>query len=264
MAFQSTKITINKKKNIGKVIYIVEGEKKEFNLLNKIFKDILDYSVVNIKRNGSFAEYQSQFNEHSQVFVINSESSNIDSVTTGKDYLDKIYESLVENYNLDPSNAAIYYIFDRDAKSNKESKVKELINILRNSRDNEFESNGVLLLSYPSIESFVVSCFKKKAHRIKLNSQEIKKYLGDNNIQQNNINEEVLKKGTKELFSAIYTIAKRIMKESDLDDLKDINERIYNNQEKSRDDKNKYRLISLFLISLWDLGLVTFKWKIGG
>ena len=36
-------LKINFKRNIGTVIIIVEGEKDEFNILKRIFKDILHY-----------------------------------------------------------------------------------------------------------------------------------------------------------------------------------------------------------------------------
>ena len=45
MDYQITKITqdsINLNKNIGKVIYIVEGEKREFTLLKHLFTKMLN------------------------------------------------------------------------------------------------------------------------------------------------------------------------------------------------------------------------------
>ena len=42
----SRNIKLNINKNIGKVIYIVEGERREINLLSKIFKDILKYNEI--------------------------------------------------------------------------------------------------------------------------------------------------------------------------------------------------------------------------
>lgn len=42
----NNKIKLNKSKNIGKVIYIVEGERREINLLTIIFKRILGYKEI--------------------------------------------------------------------------------------------------------------------------------------------------------------------------------------------------------------------------
>lgn len=42
----NNKIKLNKSKNIGKVIYIVEWERREINLLTIIFKRILGYKEI--------------------------------------------------------------------------------------------------------------------------------------------------------------------------------------------------------------------------
>ena len=48
------KFKFNKDKNIGSVLYIVEGERREINLLGYIFKEILKYDeVIGIDRSGN-------------------------------------------------------------------------------------------------------------------------------------------------------------------------------------------------------------------
>lgn len=48
------KVKFNKDKNIGNVLYIVEGERREIMLLGHIFKEILGYKeVIGIDRNGN-------------------------------------------------------------------------------------------------------------------------------------------------------------------------------------------------------------------
>ena len=42
----SDKFKLNKNKNIGKVLYIVEGERREINLLRDVFERVLDYKEV--------------------------------------------------------------------------------------------------------------------------------------------------------------------------------------------------------------------------
>lgn len=44
-------IKLNKNKRIGKVLFIVEGEKTEFLILRKIFTTIFDYQLEMEKRN---------------------------------------------------------------------------------------------------------------------------------------------------------------------------------------------------------------------
>lgn len=42
---------INKDKHIGRVLFIVEGSRNEFNLMRKIFCDILKYEYIEKRRN---------------------------------------------------------------------------------------------------------------------------------------------------------------------------------------------------------------------
>ncbi|MCT4632515.1 MAG: hypothetical protein N4A76_07230 [Firmicutes bacterium] len=77
---------INKEKNIGKVLFIVEGSKTEFYLLRKIFTNILDYNFEEYNRNSNYKQYTSKTNRHSQVFVINIEESNIKFINKDNDY----------------------------------------------------------------------------------------------------------------------------------------------------------------------------------
>ena len=88
---------LNKNKSIGKVIYIVEGGKKEFTLLSHIFTEVLNYSVIHAKRQeGIYEKYVNTENPDSQVYLINSETSNIGSLksVSGKAYLDSVFNDL--------------------------------------------------------------------------------------------------------------------------------------------------------------------------
>ena len=42
----NNKFKFNRDKNIGAVVYIVEGEKRKINLLGHIFREILKYNEV--------------------------------------------------------------------------------------------------------------------------------------------------------------------------------------------------------------------------
>ena len=72
-----------------------------------------------------------------------------------------IFETLISEYDFPVDNAAIYYIFDRDPKSNVDAAlIERLIKTLKNAYENEDGlRGGMLLLSYPSIESYNISNF---------------------------------------------------------------------------------------------------------
>lgn len=153
---------LQKNKSIGHVLFIVEGGKHEFSVLKQVFVKILDYQMISKKRSKAKYDYfQSKKNSHNVVAVINTETSNIKSIKDENGFLDNIYEELIQKYNFDLKNSAIYYLFDRDVLSNTDTElIKELLNMLQNSRENEnYLLGGLLLLSYPSIEAFDISNF---------------------------------------------------------------------------------------------------------
>ena len=110
-------IELNKQKNIGRVLFIVEGSKSEFVILRKIFCDILQYEYIEKRRNQPDT-FQSKNSSFSRVAVINTKESNIRDITENESYLDDLFDMLITEYNFPVDQAAIYYLFDRDPKSN--------------------------------------------------------------------------------------------------------------------------------------------------
>ena len=60
-------IELNKNKRIGKVLFIVEGEKTEFNILHKIFTKIFDYQYESHKRSGKYKIYNKKDDPFSSI-----------------------------------------------------------------------------------------------------------------------------------------------------------------------------------------------------
>lgn len=129
------KIKFNINKNVGKVLYIVEGEKREINLLGMIFKKVLGYKeVITRSRNGKEKyTYTNKENENSKIVIINSEKSNVASITNTK-FIDEQIET-IKQYDLEFNyeNCAIFYIFDND-RENDEKNIRKLIKMYTNSR----------------------------------------------------------------------------------------------------------------------------------
>lgn len=80
LILRKKEIRINKNKSIGRVLFIVEGGRTEFNLLKQIFCNILSYDYIEERRNGQ-KKFINRENKHSQVAVINTFESNITSIT---------------------------------------------------------------------------------------------------------------------------------------------------------------------------------------
>ncbi|MBQ3513653.1 MAG: hypothetical protein IJA32_07635 [Lachnospiraceae bacterium] len=244
-----------KNKRIGKILFIVEGSKHEFSLIKKIFEDILGYKRIE-KRRTKTTYYQSQTDSHSVVAVINTKTSNIGSINENE-YLDVIFQELLERYDFDVNNAAIYYLFDRDPISNTDSKlILNLIRTLKNSRENENNLlGGMLILSYPSIEAYEVSNFYDATY---LQSAEIgdnvKKFIASNakNISLNKISAESIVHACNELLN--YATEHKIT--LDFDNFANANERIFLEEEQYYQKNHSYFLLSMMSCVLLDLGIL--------
>ena len=150
------KAVIDRNKSIGKVLYVLEGEHPEFNLLIEIFSSVLEYEQIDMEEKiEKCVQFRHKENRYSNVFVVKSNRTDIKGVDLNDEYFDNLHRVLVEEYGFDVDNMAIYYVFDRDRKSNKPIDITNAIDRYKNSRSNDNEMNGLLLLSYPSIESFV-------------------------------------------------------------------------------------------------------------
>lgn len=62
MEFQNTRVTLNKNKAIGKVLFIVEGGWTEPYILRRIFTTIFDYQFETILRDKGYKQYNSKDN----------------------------------------------------------------------------------------------------------------------------------------------------------------------------------------------------------
>ena len=263
MAYQilTKNFRFNSDKNIGKVLYIVEGEKREINLLGYIFKEILKYDeIIGIDRTGKTRiKYISKKNKNSKIYIINSEKSNIQSISN-VDFLDKQVEVLKkydDEFNYE--NIPIYYIFDCDRKNDKlvtKSLIGSYANAREPSKENKYDSvGGMLLLSYPSIESFIISNFEKDLHlfhkRFDFKHQTLKEYIGINKYDNQKMNVETLNNAFYELIHSLNCIS---INKVNLDDMKDFNTTIFNFEQ---NNSNRY-MLSLLLISFLDMGLIEF------
>lgn len=249
-------VSINKHKSIGKVLFIVEGAWTEAYVLRRIFTTIFDYQFETILREKGYKKYNSKENATSQVFVINAEESNIQYIKKDNQFLNNLFVELIENYDFDVDNAAIYYLFDRDNKSNTDSQfIEDMISILVNSRDNEgYDRQGMLLLSYPSIESFTVSNFEDQCfYKAFAIGQDVKKYAHQMNYNHQKISQKTFLHAAKELFMALQEIEQ---KEFEIDSFGDISKRVFNFEEQKFQNSGLYQVLSLLAVAFVDLGLL--------
>lgn len=244
-----------KNKRTGKVLLIVEGGKHEFNLMKRIFVDILNFTQIE-KRRGNARYYIRNADKHSIIAVINTRTSNIESITD-KEYLDAIFEDLIEQYEFDINNAAIYYLFDRDPESNVNVElIVNLIRTLKNSFENDDNiRGGMLILSYPSIEAYEISNFIDQSHKLCMRlGAEVKEYINNHakKVSINKIDEESIIHASLELKKYMDEMGIEI----DLDDFSGVNEAVFYKQEQHLKEDNTFRLLSMLSCVLMDLGIL--------
>lgn len=223
---------------------------------------MLNYSVIYAKRQeGIYEKYVSTENPDSQVYLINSETSNIGSLksVSGKAYLDSVFNDLYTKYQLDTTNAATYYIFDRDCESNLAADCRDLVGILKNSRDNGYESNGLLLLSYPSIESYVFSCVEDSTEEYIDTASALKQITSAGKYQYNKLKDKEMLQACTNMLATQLHMSGVDIKPSDLDDFSKINGQILKIEDEKVLANSLYRILSLLSVSFIDLGIITEK-----
>ena len=255
------KISLNVSKSIGKVVFIVEGDKKEHSFLGHIFMNILDYSIVEVKRKRApYEKYVSKSNQDSRIFVVSAETSNVKSAgEEGKDYLDRVFSTLYGKYDLDITNAAVYYIFDRDNESNMYSETEKRVHVLKNSRDNGIEANGLLLLSYPCIEAYIKTCIDDCINEMVDTPKSLKLIVGDARYQYSRIDGEALIKACNNMLLGIKNICGRDLKIYDLDDFSEICGKVLEEENTLYLTRRQYMILSMVSIALIDLGILVIE-----
>lgn len=245
---------LNKEKHIGRVLFIVEGSHTEFSILRRIFCNLLGYSYIEKRRNKPtyFTSAQDRF---SQVAVINTRESNIRDISENETYLDDVFDALREQYQFPVDQSAIYYLFDRDPESNTNpTLIEKYIFSLTNPYDNEDYKAGQLLLSYPSIESYIISNFKDETNSLRFQlGNEAKSYIGKNtDIQLNKITEETLLKATFEFLR--YLESEQIS--FDIDEFSEASHAVFTKQEAEYSSGTGFRVFSMLTLAFLQMGII--------
>lgn len=247
---------LNKDKHIGRVLFIVEGSRIEFSILRRIFCSLLGYSYIEKRRN-RLPRLISTQDSFSQVVVINTHESNISDISKNKAYLDNVYDVLREKYKFPVDQSAIYYLFDRDPKSNTDKTlIEKYILSLANPYDNENGYKaGQLLLSYPSIESYTISNFKDDAYRLRFKlGKDAKAFIDENNkdMQLNKTSEETIIKAADEFLK--YLKMEKI--QFDIDEFAPASHEIFTKQETEYLSGSGFRVFSMMTLAFLQMGIL--------
>lgn len=255
-------IQIHPNKPIGSVIFIVEGSKNEFSLLKHIFTNVLGYHYIEKRRSkDQFYEKQDKLNEvKSRIAVVNTETSNIKSIEDEHNFLDEIMQVLSLKYEFDIDNSAIFYIFDRDPQSNKDAlRIKKYIEKFIDPYENDtFERGGLILLSYPAIEAYLISNFKEDFYKEKIKiGNKLKTMIGGANgeIEIKKITDATLCHALHEMLKYFHVQQEPFQ----IDAFASTNLSIFEKQEKCLQEYGAYHCLSCLSVAFLYLGILEIR-----
>lgn len=246
---------INKDRAIGRVLYIVEGSSTEFNLLKRIFCNVLGFEYIEKRRTKQniFRKHSDDFSR-STIAVINTSNSNITDISDNE-YLEELFQMLINECHFPVDKAAIYYLFDRDPESNDSKAIRRYIETLRDPMDNDDGMKaGLLLLSYPCIESYMVSSFVDNTYEIEFGiGKHLKSYVGKNQtIQMNKISEDTLLFATEEFLAYLHNLGLEL----NVDDFSETSRIIFEKQEEKYVAGKVFSLFSMLTLSFIQMGII--------
>ena len=195
------------------------------------------------------------------VIVANTSNSSIKTLIEDEDYKENLYRLLKQEYKKSLKNTNIYIIWDRDkikAKDNddktNQNYFKKAINTFYSSLDNDYEMNGLLLLSYPCHESFILSNFSKKYGKNKYKSSaDCKKDLRNSQFSFDKITAKSLLLAAENMHRSLLDYNVR---RYDPTNLKQVNLTVFRKEEETYRKDHAFDALSLISVMLIDLGII--------
>lgn len=252
------KYKIDRSKNIGNVIFVVEGGRAdtggtELRLLKNIFCNILGYEVQELRRDcDEFIAHGS--NPQFRVFALNLPKPQLTQMTD--DALDELYSRLNREFNVKPEDCPIFFLYDRDVGSYKPNELrKPYVEKYTDPYGDEQGNQGQLLLSYPCIESYLLSCIENDVYTWSYSSgKKLKPVTKDRGISEACINTEAhLIHAVEEMDNGLNTFR---LGEYDLDYLAPTLVALYDAQQQKYKTDETFSLLSLVSMALLELGII--------
>lgn len=252
------KYKIDKSKNIGNVIFVVEGGRletggTELRLLKKIFSDILGYEVQELRRGcDEFIGHGN--NPQFRVFALNLPKNQLTQMTD--EALDELYRRLREEFNIKPEDCPIFYLYDRDYLSYRPNELRgKYVKKYTDPYGDDNGNLGQLLLSYPAVESYLLSCIQDNVFQQSFFlGRDLKPELEKTNFSEEDINEEdYLLHAAIEMDKGIEAFG---LGAYDLDNLAPTLLGVYDSQQSKQKNDGAFSLLSLVSMALLELGII--------
>lgn len=268
---------IDKTRNIGNVIFVVEGGRPEtggteLRLLKKIFADILEYEVQELRR-GSEEFIGHGRNSQFHVFALNLPKNQLTQLT--EDAIDALFRRLRDEFHIKPENCPVFYLYDRDVLSYHRNELRgKYVKKYIDPYGTENGDQGQLLLSYPAIESYLLSCIMEDTANLSSKLGQDAKILLTSRIcpEDSADTTDIHLKTVDFVFSEEKAEAERYLIHSinemdkglqkigiqayDLDNLAPTLLDVYDYQQQKYNTENTFSLLSLVGMALLELGVI--------
>lgn len=252
------KYKVDKSKIIGNVIFVVEGGRPEtggteLRLLKRIFSDVLEYEVQELRRGTEeFIGYGN--NKSSRVFALNLPKNQLTQLT--EDAMDELFSRLKTEFSIKPEDCPIFLLYDRDYKSYKHNELRgKYVRRYIDPYSSEEGYQGQLLLSYPAVESYILSCFQENVFEQKyFLGTDAKVQLAKCGISEDEISEdEHIIHAATEMDKGLANYA---LEEYDLDNLGSTLLGVYEEQQNIVKEEQQFSALSLISMALLELGVI--------
>ncbi len=255
--------TINKDKRIGTVVIFLEGEQTEIQIFQKIFHDILGYKPVTIRRRGKkvfthTVNLKPDVGNSANIFLFNLRKPQVKAINDYR-FRDDLYKEVLLEYGIDLKNKPVYYVWDRDPGSNSAEDTRALIERLGSANGNTMANpkqdyeNGLLILSYPAAESYIISHLKPVKF---VSNTSLKTYVKQEKMRIRDFSQDGL-------IKAVHTMHRRMegfgISSYDTDSFSGTHLSLYEDEEKVYKSKGDYLIFSLISVILVDLGILNFR-----
>lgn len=247
---------INKTKRIGQIVIIVEGAVTEFLYIEQMFHNYLDYEVVSNSRKDNEIRVLKGHDKYSKVFIINAPTNDIVSINDDEKIEQYIYDKLSLLPIINNFNYQTYIVFDRDPKNNSYKIVKNLLSKYNSSLTNDESLNGLLCLSYPALESFLISLYEKDSYELKMKfGKDLKEYIREKCYTIDDLNANKIMMAYENLLSFLSK-NKFINEEQEITNVEQYGLQIFEAQQELYKIENKFNCISQLLEILIDLQII--------
>lgn len=271
------KYKIDKTKNIGNVIFVVEGGRPEtggteLKLLKKIFVDILDYEVQELRRESEEFIGHGRLSQF-HVFALNLPKNQLTQLT--EESIDLLFQRLRNEFHIKPEDCPIYFLYDRDVLSYHRNELRgKYVKKYTDPYGTADGNQGQLLLSYPAIESYLLSCLKDNTIALSCKlGQDTKNLLSKALCPDHYENKETVHQKAVDLvftndpsvsehhlLHSIYEMDAGLkamgISEYDLDNLSNTLLNVYDYEQKLYIQEESFSVLSLVGMALLELGVI--------